>query len=132
MITVEDIKKRLESFGYSAAPENEAALAFALKKASDVCKNDCNVFDVPEGLESIVIDMAVGEFLLALKTFNPTSLSNIGLSFESAVKELSEGDTRISFATEGNKSDEQKLDSMIDLLINGRKSEFACYRRLRW
>ena len=132
MITVEDIKKRLESFGYSAVPENEAALAFAFKKASDVCKNDCNVSEVPEGLETIVIDMAVGEFLLALKTFNPSNLSNVGLSFDSAVKELSEGDTRISFATEGNKSDEQKLDIMIDLLINGRRSEFACYRRLRW
>ena len=92
MITVEDIKKRLESFGYSAVSENEAALAFALKKASDICKNDCNVSEVPEGLESIVTDMAVGEFLLAIKTFNPSSLSSIGLSFESAVKELSEGD----------------------------------------
>lgn len=132
MITVEDIKKRLESFGYSAVPENEAALAFALKKASDICKNDCNVSEVPEGLETIVIDMAVGEFFLALKTFNPSSLSNIGLSFDSAVKELSEGDTRVSFATDGNKSDEQKLDIMIDLLINGRRSEFACYRRFRW
>ena len=132
MITVEDIKKRLESFGYSAAPENEAALAFALKKASDICKNDCNVSEVPEGLETIVVDMAVGEFLLALKTFNPSSLSSIGLSFESAVKELSEGDTRISFATEGNSSDEQKLDKLINVLINGRKAEFASYRKLRW
>ena len=132
MITVEDIKKRLESFGYSAVSENEAALVFALKKASDICKNDCNVSEVPEGLEAIVTDMAVGEFLLTLKTFNPSSLSNIGLSFESAVKELSEGDTRISFATDGNKSDEQKLDIMIDLLINGRRLEFACYRRFRW
>ena len=132
MITLEDIKKRLESFGYSAVSENEAALAFALKKASDICKNDCNVSEVPEGLKSIVTDMAVGEFLLALKTFNPLSLSSIGLSFEYVVKELSEGDTRISFATDGNKSDEQKLDIMIDMLINGRKSEFACYRRLRW
>ena len=132
MITVEDIKKRLESFGYSAVPENEAALAIALKTASDICKNDCNVPEIPEGLETIVIDMTVGEFLLALKTFNPSSLSNIGLSFESAVKELSEGDTKISFATEGNLSDEQKLDYLIGSLINGRRSEFACYRRLRW
>lgn len=132
MITVEDIKKRLGGFGYSAVAENEAALAFALKKASDICKNDCNVPEVPEGLESVVTDMAVGEFLLALKTFNPSSLSSIGLSFESAVKELSEGDTRISFATEGNSSDEQKLDTLINMLINGRRSEFACYRRLRW
>ena len=132
MITVEDIKKRLESFGYSAVPENEAALSFALKTASDICKNDCNVPEIPEGLETIVIDMTVGEFLLALKTFNPSSLSNIGLSFESAVKELSEGDTKISFATEGNLSDEQKLDYLIGSLINGRRSEFACYRRLRW
>ena len=88
--------------------------------------------EVPEGLETIVVDMAVGEFFLALKTFNPSSLSNIGLSFDSAVKELSEGDTRVSFATDGNKSDEQKLDIIIDLLINGRRSEFACYRRFRW
>ena len=132
MINVEDIKKRLESFGYSAVPENEAALAIALKTASDICKNDCNVPEIPEGLETIVIDMTVGEFLIALKTFNPSSLSNIGLSFESAVKELSEGDTKISFATEGNLSDEQKLDYLIGSLINGRRSEFACYRRLRW
>ena len=132
MITVEDIKKRLESLGIGAVSENEAALSFALNNTVDTCKSDCNVSDVPDGLKGVVIDMAVGEFLLALKTFNPSSLNNIGLSFESAVKELSEGDTKISFATESNLSDEQKLDYLIGSLINGRRSEFACYRRLRW
>lgn len=132
MVTVEDVKKRLESLGIGAASENEAALSFALNNAVDTCKNDCNVSEVPDGLKGVVIDMAVGEFLLALKTFNPKSLTDIGLNFESAVKELSEGDTRLSFATDGNSTDEQKLDMLINQLRNGRKAEFASYRRLRW
>ncbi len=132
MITVDDVKKRLESFGYSAAPENESALSFALKKAINTCENDCNISEIPEGLKSVVIDMAVGEFLLAIKTFNPAGLSDVGIKFESAVKELSEGDTKISFATEGSSTDEQRLDNLINLLINGRRAEFASYRRLRW
>ena len=131
MITVEDVKKRLESLGIRAAPENEAALSFALKNALDTCKNDCNVSEVPDGLKGVVIDMAAGEFLLGLKTFTPNSIT--GIDLDSAIKQIQTGDTNTVFAVgNGSMTPEERLNAFINYLLTHGKGEFAHYRRLRW
>lgn len=50
-----------------------------------------------------------------------------------AVKSIQEGDTNITFALgEGSSTPEQRLNSLIDYLINGRIGEIYRYRRLVW
>ena len=50
-----------------------------------------------------------------------------------AVKSIQEGDTNIIFALgEGSSTPEQRLNSLIDYLINGRIGEIYRYRRLVW
>lgn len=125
------VKERLRSFGYAPTDEDEAALAFCVRKAEWTIKNDCNVDAVPAGLECVAVDMAVGEFLAAKKTFSPGGLE--GLDLDAAVSQIQEGDTTVAFAAGGGSlTPEQRLDALIERLLTCGREQFSCYRRLRW
>jgi hypothetical protein len=128
---LERIKERLRSIGYAVKDSDDIAINFAMQKVENTIKNDCNISAIPDGLMHIAIDMVVGEFLMSKKTFAPNDLLNFNL--DSAIKQIQEGDTNISFAVgEGSKTDEQRLDSFIDYLLNYGRDEFITYRRFRW
>lgn len=128
---LERIKERLQSLGYTLKDSDDIAINFAMQKVENTIKNDCNVSAIPDGLTHVAINMVVGEFLMSKKTFAPNDLLNFNL--DSAVKQIQEGDTNISFAVgEGSKTDEQRLDSFIDYLLNYGRDEFITYRRFRW
>ena len=93
-------------------------------------KNLSNLSDIPEGLESLAVSMAVGEYLNMKKCSG--QLEGFDLD-AAAVKSIQEGDTNITFALgEGSSTPEQRLNSLIDYLINGRIGEIYRYRRLVW
>ena len=128
---LERIKERLQSMGYAVKDSDDIAINFAMQKVENTIKNDCNISAIPDGLMNIAIDMVVGEFLMSKKTFAPDDLLNFNLNL--AIKQIQEGDTNISFAVgEGSKTDEQRLDSFIDYLLNYGRDEFITYRRFRW
>ncbi|MCI9641262.1 MAG: hypothetical protein HFJ98_00480 [Eubacterium sp.] len=128
---IEKAKERLQSFGYEWKNGDEAILSFSVQKAENTIKNECNISSVPEGLTNIAIDMAVGEFLMAKKAFAPDDIA--GLDLSTAVKQIQEGDTNITFAAgEGSLTAEQRLDSFINHLLTYGKGEFVRYRRLLW
>lgn len=92
-------------------------------------KNLSNLSEIPEGLESLAVSMAVGEYLNRKKCSGQLE----GFDLDAAVKSIQEGDTNITFALgEGSSTPEQRLNSLIDYLINGRIGEIYRYRRLVW
>lgn len=128
---LERVKERLESFGYVLKDGDEVILTFSIQKVENTIKNDCNVPSIPDGLMNIAIDMAVGEFLTAKKTFSPDDIAGLDLDF--AVKQIQEGDTNTVFATgEGCLTPEQRLTSFISYLLSYGKAEFNSFRRIRW
>lgn len=128
---LEQVKKRLESFGYVLKDGDKAILSFSIEKVTNTIKNDCNVSSVPDGLVNIAVDMAVGEFLTAKKTFSPDEIE--GLDLDYAVKQIQEGDTNTVFATgEASLTPEQRLSSLLNYLLVHGRDEFSCYRKLRW
>lgn len=128
---LEQVKKRLESFGYVLKDGDKAILSFSIEKVTNTIKNDCNVSSVPDGLVNIAVDMAVGEFLTAKKTFSPDEIE--GLDLDYAVKQIQEGDTNTVFATgEASLTPEQRLNNFLNYLLTHGRDEFSCYRRLRW
>ena len=76
---LEMVKERLKSFGYELKERDEFALAFSIQKVENVIKNDCGTLSVPDGLVNIAVDMAVGEFLTAKKTFSPDNIAGLDL-----------------------------------------------------
>lgn len=92
-------------------------------------KNLTNLQEVPEGLESMAVSMAVGEYLNMKKANGQLE----GFDLEAAVKQIQEGDTNTVFAIgDGDSTPEQRLDSLINFLINGRMDEIYRYRKLVW
>ncbi len=131
MDMMERLKQRLESLGYEVKETDTESLTYCLDKARNSILNDIHWREIPENLEHVFLDMAVGEFLLAKKTFAPDDLANLDLT--AAVKDIKEGDATVSFATGGGSmTPEQRLTSYINYLLSGGKGEFASFRRLRW
>ncbi len=125
------LRERLAALGYAVQGADEALLGFALDKAVGSIKNDCNLADLPEGLQRIAVEWAAGEFLQAKKAFAPDDLA--GLDLEAAGKQIQAGDTNVVFAAgEGSQTPEQRLNGLINYLLSYGRAELACYRRLRW
>jgi hypothetical protein len=122
---LDDVKQRLSSFGYTATAADDWMLNFCIEKVQTHIKNSCNVTEVPSGLRSVAIDMACGEFLFGKKQ----SGQSVGLEFESEVKQITEGDTTVTFDT--STSPESKYDSLVAYLLHG-ETDFAAFRRIRW
>lgn len=131
MFNITTIKEKLQSFGYEVRESDEISLTFCMEKVRSSIKNEINWQDVPEGLEHIAVDMAIGEFLLSKKTFAPADLE--GFDLEYAVKQIQTGDTNTIFAVgEGSLTPEQRLNTFINYLLSYGKAEFSAFRRLRW
>lgn len=131
MFDVETVKNRLRSLGYKPRAGDKAALEFCVEKVQNTIRNKINGKDVPERLEHIAVDMAVGEFLLSKKTFMPGDLD--GLDLDYAVKQIQQGDTNTVFATgEGSLTPEQRLTAFINYLLGCGKDEFNSFRKIRW
>lgn len=119
----------LTALGVAEAAD-DPLLDIALNNVQWRIKNLSNLSEIPEGLESLAVSMAVGEYLNMKKCSG--QLEGFDLD-AAAVKSIQEGDTNITFALgEGSSTPEQRLNSLIDYLINGRIGEIYRYRRLVW
>lgn len=119
----------LTALGVAGAAD-DPLLDIVLNNVQWRIKNLSNLSEIPEGLESLAVSMAVGEYLNMKKCFG--QLEGFDLD-AAAVKSIQEGDTNITFALgEGSSTPEQRLNSLIDYLINGRIGEIYRYRRLVW
>ena len=128
---LEKVKERLQSFGYTLKDGDEVILNFSIQKVENTIKNDCNVSSIPDGLVNIAVDMAIGEFLTAKKTFSPNDIA--GLDLDCAVKQIQTGDTNTVFATgESSLTPEQRLNAFVSYLLTYGRDEFSCYRKIRW
>lgn len=126
---LEDVTKRLESFGYEVTEADNWMIEFLIQKIENSIKTDCNINTIPEELHEIAVDMVVGEFLLNKKSRGQLE----GFNLEAAVKEIHEGDTSVTFAIgDGSKTPEERLDELILYLMNYGKGKFAAYRCIKW
>lgn len=121
-----DVTARLASFGYIVESADAWVLDFIITKVQEYIKGDCNVSTVPEGLYSVAVDMAAGEFLLSKKSSGQLQ----GFDLSAVEKQIQEGDTNILFDV--TYSPEKRLDVLINYLINYGKGSFAAYRCLKW
>lgn len=128
---LDKVKERLLSFGYELQYGDEVILLFSIQKVENAIKNDCNIPSIPDGLVNIAVNMAIGEFLTAKKTFSPDDIE--GLDLDYAIKQIQEGDTNTVFVTgEASSTPEQRLNAFLNYLLTYGRDQFSCYRRLRW
>lgn len=124
----EDVLEFLTAFGVTGAAD-DPLLDIVINHVRWEVKNRTNRKNLPEGLKSVAVYMAVGEYLNMKKATGTLE----GFDLEAAIKQIQEGDTNTVFAIgDGNSTPEQRLDGLINYLINGRTREFYKYRRLVW
>lgn len=123
---VELVIDRLESFTYVIKEDDAFIICFNIQKIINTIKNMCNITSLPDGLIYIAVDMVCGEFI-----FNKKQTNSLGDEFDldSALESVKLGDATVAFT---GATDEQKLNMLIDHLMNNGKSEFICYRRIKW
>ena len=124
----ESVLKRLDSLGYEVTENDAFAIGFGVQKVENSIKNDCNVSEVPEGLMNIAVDMVCGEVLSVKYKAGLLELSSLDL--DGALSSVTVGGATVSF--DNNTSDAAKFNTLVSLLINGGRGEFACYRRIKW
>lgn len=127
----EDVFKRLAAYDYQVKDSDEYLINVAFEKAKAEILTECNLSEIPDGLQYVAADMVIGEFLSAKKTFFPNDLT--GFNLNAAVKSIKVGDTDTVFALgEGTATPEQRLTAFIDALKGSGKGQFSAYRKLRW
>lgn len=125
---IESVLERLDSFGYEVKDSDAWMIGFSMQKVQNSIFNDCNISEIPDGLLHIAVDMACGEFLLAKKQSGQLELGSLDLT--GAVSSIKEGDTQVNF--NNDESDSDKVDSLLNHLLNSGKGELVCYRKIRW
>ena len=124
----EDAVALLNAFGVTVA-DADPLLDFIISAVTERIKNETNQPAIPEGLNRLAVEMVAGQYLSLKKGSGQLE----GFDLEAAVKQIQEGDTNTVFAIgEGNTTPEQRLDTLINYLMNGRTREFIKYRRLVW
>ncbi|MBD5081554.1 MAG: hypothetical protein HDT44_07320 [Ruminococcaceae bacterium] len=125
------VRERLEAFGYQFKKDDEGLLKASVGRAQRNVSNECNLYDIPEELLDVVIDMAAGEFLAVKKVVCPQDIDCVDLN--AAVKRIEVGDTNTIFAVgEGSLTDEQRFDRFVEYLLNYGRAQFNCFRRVKW
>lgn len=104
-------------------------LTFAINKTIDSIKNKTNLSSIPQGLDHIAIDMAVGEFLFAKKSMGLLDVDS--LDFSVVAKQIQDGDTNVVFATNENTTPEARFNAFINYLQHN-DTDFVKYRVLTW
>lgn len=125
---IDTVKQRLENMGYTFIETDDFILNFLIEKVETVIKNNCNISVIPDELKTIAVDMTIGYFLKEKKSTAIESV--IGLDLSQAISSIREGDTSITYAN-GN-TPEEKLNKLIDYLINDSEEILVSYRCLKW
>jgi hypothetical protein len=127
-----DVTERLASLGYTVTTDDNWVLGFISNKVEVSIKNDCGVYDIdsktiviPDALHGVAVDMVCGEFLKGKKSTGTLT----GFDLSPVTKSIAEGDTKVEFS---QITPEQRLDAMLDYLLNHGKGELVSHRCIRW
>lgn len=124
---IAEIKDRLTSLGYTVTDADDKSIKFQLNKVEQYIKHWCNIDEVPECLNYVVIERVCGEFLLEKASFNQLDESLV----ESLVKTTKIGDTEIQYQV-GATTPLDILRSQCKNMTSYGKSELISHRRFPW
>jgi len=126
---LQEVTDMISALGITLTDGDDYLLSYAAGYVEQEIKNACNVSEVPEGLYKVTVGLIVSRFLSGKRA--KKQLAADTLDFSPALKELSEGDTKMVWDTSSGSTPEQRLDLFIGILESGR-NQFITYRRLRW
>ena len=122
------ITQRLAAIGYTYASADDFLLDLVFEKIEGRIFHACNIQSVPEGcMEAEIIDAVCGEFLAGKKA----SGNLTGVEIEAIVKAITEGDTKVEFAT-GNTGAADIFDAYMTKLATIDPNAIVAHRKMVW
>lgn len=122
------IKDRLTTLGYNTFSDvDDKNIEFSLGKVEQYILHWCNIDEVPDCLEYVVIERVCGDFLLEKASFNQLDDTLVG----SLVKSTKIGDTEIDYQV-GATTPLDILRSQCKNMTSYGLSELKAHRRLSW
>jgi len=110
---IEKVIYRLGQLGYDVSNDERSLVVSEIEKTEAFIKSSCNVTEVRDELETVLIERTCGNFLFIIKNSGRFS----GVDNEGFVKEILEGDVKVVFDENSVLSDEQRIDKIIDYLM---------------
>lgn len=132
---IDKIKEQLQAFNYTLTENDNIILQFALDKTESYIKNYCNILEIPEELNTVVIDMTMAHFLSSKKSIaiEEDSNSTNVVATPSVIQSIKEGDTTVTYATNTNEATpEQKSQEFLNGLIENAERQLIKYRCIQW
>lgn len=128
MVSRDDVIRRLKDFGYEATDADNDHIDFNLSQIIDYVYNFCHITEIPELLDSRIIDRVCAMFLFEKK--NSGTLENF--DYEIPIKQIKEGDTTLQYSVDGEDTPENRFDSLVNRLERGFDKWLTHFRRLDW
>lgn len=130
MVTVAQVIDVLKLIGYSAVSDEEKTLIEYMKDVTErEILNQCNITEVPEELDMVVINRTCGAFLEAKSAVGTLATT---LNIDMVAKKIVEGDTTVEFATSDSLTPQKALNNFIRNLKEYGKRDVAAFRKMRW
>lgn len=137
-----EVIERLQQFGYRPSQADGSVIFVLRNKTIDEIKNICNIDKVPYEVEDLfdnefetlkykVVDKICAELLLMKLNTGVLNLDDIDIS-KIDLKSVTEGDTSVTYATDGGQSREQTLRDYLTKLSTLDKEELYKYRKMEW
>lgn len=124
------ILEQLKAYGYTTPEGSDDRILITLQidQVEQYIKHYCNVCEIPECLEHVIIDMVCGKFLQLKKMTGQLSQIQLG----GVLKSVRDGDTTVEYNVSYMADPEAVFLAFVDKLINGHENELVCHRRLSW
>lgn len=122
---MEKIKELIQLYtGVDIGDTFDAVLTYIYDAEKQHILNDCNLTEMPDGLQFVLNERVAGRFMESHKRL---LLSDEDLQVATSIKE---GDTQVNF---GNVTPESRFDAIVQRLIGtDRERDIACYRKFKW
>lgn len=125
-MNIEQIKERLAGLGYTCVDGDDFNIQFLMGKCEQYIKHYCNITEIPECLNYVLVDMVAGDFLQVKKATGQLT----SIQIEPIVKKIQDGDTTVEYNVSSDS--EAVFNAFVDNLINGHETELIRHRKLVW
>ncbi len=123
---IAQVIEQLRSVGIELEDGEYSDVALAIQKVDIQIKNICNVQSLPYGLRNVAVDRVCGE--VVYRRYLTKKLPE-NLDVESAIKQLSIGDTTVSYSSD---EPDKRVLTLVGFLKSSGEGELLCYRKLTW
>lgn len=123
------IIEKLKSYGYDTVEPSDIVIINLLRDdVEQYIKHYCNICEIPECLENVIVEMTCGKFLQMKKSTGQLTELQLG----GVLKAVRDGDTQVEYNVSYQVDPESTFLVYVDKLINGHTEQLIRHRRLVW